>query len=101
MIGKNSVWCGAIENDAESFANAAVSLYSNKSDWEDASDMGFELAKDRFGIEIFRKEVVSRITDLKENLQSHRDKNFLGSILLQNTLASTKYMAKWIEEKNR
>lgn len=101
MIGKGSVWCGTIEDNAESIASGAVSLYKNKSDWEDASDMGFKLAKDRFGIEIFSKEFVSRLTDLNENLQTSRNKNFLGSILLQNTLASTKYMAKWIEEKNR
>jgi len=101
MIGKNSVWCGAIENDAESFVREAVNLYKKKSDWEDASDKGFELAKARFDTENFSNEFVSLILDLKENLQSHRDKNFLGSILLQNTLASTKYMAKWIEEKNR
>ena len=101
MIGKDSVWCGTIGNDAVSFANAAVGLYKNKHDWEDASDMGFKLAKDRFGIEIFSNGFISRITDLRENLQNQRDKNFLGSILLQNTLASTKYMAKWIEEKNR
>jgi glycosyltransferase involved in cell wall biosynthesis len=101
MIGVNSVWCGGIENGAESFAEAAVSLYTNKWNWQDASEMGFVLAKDRFGIENFSPQWISRITNLKKNLQNHRSQNFLGSILLQNTLASTKYMAKWIQEKNR
>jgi len=28
-------------------------------------------------------------------------KNFLGTILQHHTLKSTKYMSKWIEEKNK
>jgi len=35
-----------------------------------------------------------------KDLQSHRSKNFMGLMLLHHTLASTKYMSKWIEEKN-
>lgn len=101
MTGKQPVWCGAIENSAESIAEAAASLYENKNAWQDASDMGFRLAKDRFAVENFSNKFISRITGIKENLKAHRDKNFLGSILMQNTVASTKYMAKWIEEKNR
>jgi len=101
MIGKDSVWCGAIENDVESFVNAAVDLYNDKTIWQEASNIGFKVVKDRFYTERFSKELVSHITKIHGNLQAHRDKNFLGSILLQNTLASTKYMAKWIEEKNR
>jgi glycosyltransferase involved in cell wall biosynthesis len=101
MTSKRSVWCGAIENDAEMFSEAAIGLYNEEAKWKAASKMGVQLAKDRFNVDNYRKEFVFRLTDLKKNLQSHREKNFFGSILLHNTMASTKYMAKWIEEKNK
>ncbi len=94
-------WCGAIENEALSFANEAADLYQNRTRWKKAQVLGFKLAEERFGMDNFSQKFIKRIIDLRENLKDHRKKNFLGSILLQNTLASTKYMAKWIEEKNR
>jgi glycosyltransferase involved in cell wall biosynthesis len=101
MAGNYSIWCGDIENDAESFADAAVNLCIDKANWQDASEMGFEIAKSRFDIGNFSDEFVQRISELKENLNAHRRKNFLGSMLMHHTLSSTKYMSKWIEEKNR
>lgn len=101
MAAKHMDWCGSIENDAELFAKEAVDLYKNKSAWEEAQNIGYRIAEVQFSMNKFSKQFISRIRGIKENLKAHREKNFLGSILMQNTLASTKYMAKWIEEKNR
>lgn len=97
----DSIWCGSIENSAGSFADAAVTLYSNRSNWHDASKLGFEIAKSRFNIDDFSEDFVERITGLNKNLMVHRENNFFGSMLMHHTVNSTKYMAKWIEEKNR
>jgi len=35
------------------------------------------------------------------NLSQHRKANFIGSVLQHHLLSSTKYMSKWIEEKNK
>jgi hypothetical protein len=35
------------------------------------------------------------------NLKQHRKNNFMGAMLQHHTLTSTKYMARWIEEKNK
>jgi len=45
--------------------------------------------------------LIERIQNLTHNLQSHRQKNFIGSMLMHHTNASTKYMSRWIEEKNK
>jgi hypothetical protein len=37
---------------------------------------------------------------LQKNLSTHRAKNFIGSMLMHNTISGTKYMSRCIEEKN-
>jgi len=44
---------------------------------------------------------VHKIEQLKENLEKHRLQNFAGAMLMHHTTASTKYMSRWIEEKNK
>lgn len=94
-------WPGAIENDPQKFAAQAVELYQNESKWEEAQQNGVEIVnklyqRDELG-ELLRKE----INHILENLDSHRQKNFIGQILQHHTAASTKFMSKWIEAKNR
>ena len=45
----------------------------------------------------FRK----RLSELGQNLQAHRLNNFTGAMLQHHTASSTRYMAQWIEAKNR
>ncbi len=45
-------------------------------------------------------KLLQRMTDLQENLASHRAHNFIGNLLQHHTMQSTKYLSKWIEEKN-
>jgi len=101
MTDKHIEWCGSISNSAIIFAEEAADLYQNKTRWTQAQKTGYIIAEDRFTLDNFCNEFIARIYSLRQNLKTHRKKNFLGSILMQNTLASTKYMAKWIEEKNR
>ena len=46
-------------------------------------------------------EVAQAYVDIQDNLEIHRTQNFLGSLLQHQTLRATKYMSKWIEEKNK
>ena len=43
---------------------------------------------------------MERLKDLKSTLKAHREKNFIGRMLHHQSMAATKYMGKWIEEKN-
>ncbi len=40
------------------------------------------------------------ITQLQSDLNTHRNKNFVGAMLNHHHHKSTKYMAQWIEAKN-
>jgi glycosyltransferase involved in cell wall biosynthesis len=94
-------WGGAIANDPESFAEKAIQLYQNKSEWENTQQTGFDLFDKLFDIKKHQKDLKEKLDSVLNNLDTHRKKNFIGSMFLQNTLQSYKYMSKWIEEKNK
>ena len=91
----------AIEDTTESIANEAVKLYSDKIRWENAQKNGIEIINYRFAAESNISSFLNKIDEMKDNLENHRLYNFTGSMLMQHTVASSRYMSKWIEEKNR
>lgn len=94
-------WNGVISNDPEQFANAAVQLYENKDFWETSQKTGYELLKNRFDLKKFDSTLLKTIDSLRKNLGDHRKKNFIGAMLQHHTMNSTKFMSRWIEEKNK
>ncbi len=94
-------WNGAIADDPEQFANASAELYQDSDFWKTSQNTGFELLKSRFDRSKFEPELLTRIKSIMENLEKHRKNNFMGSMLMHHTMNSTKFMSKWIEEKNK
>ncbi len=92
---------GFVENHPEDFANKAVQLYTNPEIWKGSQNIGFRVLNQRFNKMHFESEFKARVETLSNQLQSHRASNFIGQILMHQTLQSTKYMSKWIEAKNR
>ncbi|TVR34448.1 MAG: glycosyltransferase [Balneolaceae bacterium] len=93
-------WCGSVENDPEDFFRSAVQLYKDQKLWEKAQIQGARILNDRFLMENFADEFIQKIVTVKGELHSHRKRNFIGSMLMHHTAASTRYMSKWIEAKN-
>ena len=54
-----------------------------------------------FQKEDFEEDFITRINTLKANLETSRRNNFTGQMLLHHSMRSTKFMSKWIEEKNK
>ena len=100
-IVQGSKWNGEIDDEPESFARAAAELYQNADLWKTSQQAGFEILKNRFDQKKFGAPLMNRISELKENIDQHRKKNFLGSMLMHHSMNSTKFMSKWIEEKNK
>ncbi|MBO0323253.1 glycosyltransferase family 4 protein [Muricauda sp. CAU 1633] len=94
-------WCGSIVDDWDSFAKTAVELYLNPSKWEKAQKNGIVLINRFYEKEFLQQSLKQKIDDVITNLDTHRSQNFIGLMLQHHTQASTKYMAKWIEAKNR
>jgi len=94
-------WSGFIADDAEIFVNKAVELYHDEKLWQKAQKNGFEIIEKRYLKSLFEDGFLQHILKVQTNLKQHRLHNFMGTLLQHHTLASTKYMSRWIEEKNR
>ncbi len=94
-------WNGFVKDDFTAFSNKAVELYSNKKLWERSQQNGIEIINQFYDKEKLEQPFINQIKNLQENLNAHRTQNFFGSLLQHQTLQATKYMSKWIEEKNK
>ena len=97
----NHDWNGFITDNETEFVEKAVLLYQDENIWEKSQENGYLIAKNLFKKELFEHNINQKIQEISENLESHRNQNFLGQILQHHTLQSTKYLSKWIEEKNK
>ncbi len=97
----NLPWNGFIENDPEKFANAAIELYLNEEKWKNFQQNGIEIINTCYSKLKHETDFINRIDEVFENLNSHRLSNFNGLMLQYHANKSTKYMSKWIEEKNK
>jgi glycosyltransferase involved in cell wall biosynthesis len=93
-------WSGIISDDAEEIANAAVQLYNDESLWKQSQQNGIAIVNQRYSKLLFETDFVNRILEIQRNLGKHRHENFFGALLMHHTMASTKYMSRWIELKN-
>jgi len=83
------------------FVQAAVELHQNQTTWHNAQQNGIKLLQTFYKKEVLQNQLKDRLHQLRIALETHRQSNFIGKLLQQQTMSSTKYMAKWIEEKNR
>lgn len=94
-------WNGFVEDNPVDFADKAVQLYQDATTWLQAQKNGVEIINQRYLRELFEDNFATQIEFLVSNIKQHRLNNFMGELLQHHTLKSTKYMSKWIEEKNR
>jgi glycosyltransferase involved in cell wall biosynthesis len=94
-------WSGSIADDPVAIAKAAVELYQDQNSWKQAQQNGVAIVNQRYERSLFESDFMTRILEVRESLEQHRNNNFMGAILLHHTTASTKYMSKWIEAKNK
>ena len=94
-------WSGFVNDDVADFVDAAVLLHQDQKIWDKAQKNGIEIINQRYSKDLFEAEFRTKIDFLCANLKQHRLNNFLGTLLQHHTLKSTKYMSRWIEEKNK
>ncbi len=94
-------WSGFIADEIDDFVRDAIELYTNESSWKKAQSNGFEICEERYLKLNFETQFGLLINDLQQNIVKHRQDNFMGEILKHHTVSSTKYMSKWIEQKNK
>jgi len=94
-------WSGAIGDDAQSFADAAVKLYNDESAWQTAQAHGFAIMKGCFNQKVNGDALIQRILEAVEHKERNRGRNFIGAMLRHHHHRSTEFMSRWIEVKNK
>ncbi|OXA79967.1 Glycosyltransferase involved in cell wall bisynthesis [Flavobacterium aquidurense] len=97
----NLPWNGFISDDIETFAKKAVEFYHDENLWKQAQKNGVAVVNECYQLSKYSTALITKINSLMSDYESHRLQNFMGSLLQHHTLKSTKYMAKWIEAKNK
>ncbi|TGD59456.1 glycosyltransferase [Flavobacterium humi] len=100
-IAETALWNGFVTDDFEAFATKAVQLYQEEMLWHQSQGKGFETLQKRFNIHSFEEVFEYRIRFILSDIAAHRKQHFLGALLWHHTVLSTKYMSRWIEEKNK
>lgn len=93
-------WNGTIVESIQDFAEAAVHLYTDQITWNQAQKAAITLVNTLYGKDTLKKRLLYKINELENSLEKHRTQNVVGRMLQHHTLASTKYLGKWIEAKN-
>ncbi len=97
----NLEWNGFIENSEENFIEKSILLYQDQTLWEKSQENGYKILKKVYNKDFYCKKLQETISHLENRLCNHRYSNFLGQILQHHQLNSTKYLSRWIEEKNK
>lgn len=92
---------GFVQDNPEMFADKAAQLFEDEKLWNEKQDNGFEIINKRFDKISFQAEFLKRIAITTQQLNKNRLNNFIGQMLQHHNLQSTKFMSKWIEEKNK
>ena len=100
-IFEELITSGYIADDYELFANQAVKLYSEVAKWNEFQQNGIQVLHSRFLKTTYLKNLEIVVKDISKDLVHHRQKHFTGQLFLQQSIQASKYLSKWIEEKNK
>lgn len=102
-MSQGEYWPGAICSHADDFIAVAVAMYTEKSIWESAQVLGYDLLKSRYSEaqNYLRLNNAINVLSKQGSLQKHRANDIYGGLLLHHSMQSTKYLSKWIAEKNK
>jgi len=94
-------WPGIVANSEPSIIEAAISLYSDQNLWRSKQALCQPLLNGVYNKEKIAARLEKKLGEVFDDLECHRKSNFIGSMLAHHSLRSSKFMSKWIEEKNK
>lgn len=100
-MGTAMDWGGFVEDVMEAFANKAIALYEDRALWYEKQQLGTALFQRVYADAKYLDFLTNRLGAIYADLTTHRNQNFIGQVMKHNLMQNTKYMALWIEEKNK
>ncbi len=94
-------WSGLVEDDPVGFSNAVIELYIDKEKWYTSQKNGCQIINEIYANKKYQDNFFNKLQTILKSLPKHRQLNFIGSILNYHLHKSTKYLSKWISEKEK
>lgn len=94
-------WSGCCADEVEEFVSKAVELYQDEALWKVKQQKGVDIIQKYYSKTHFTAACKAKIIDMDTTLEQYRKTNFLKEVFKHHSAQSTKYMALWIEEKNK
>jgi O-antigen biosynthesis protein len=101
MLGLDGEFGGEAAPNAEEFARLAVELHEGETEWEAKRRAGRKILAECFAERELERALIEALSALRANVAAHRSRCFTSQMLSRQALRGTKYLSKWIEEKNR
>ena len=92
---------GFVEDTPEQFAKKTMKLFQDEALWKEKQKNGFQIINQRFCKKQYQYKLLHKVEEIKVSLNKHRFNNFIGQMLQHHSMQSTKFMSRWIEEKNK
>lgn len=93
-------WEDFIADDWTSFVQKAISHYCDMTKWESHQKSGKQHLQTYFSQSLFEQTFLDQIDNLTTTIHTKRKKRYFSSLVQHHTLMSTRYLSKWIMEKN-
>ncbi len=97
----NDLWSGFIEDFDAEIIKKSIELYTDQAIWEKYQQNGYLIYNELYNKINFIPNFFIQLNKIADDLDGHRSKNFIGKMLWHHSLQSTKYLSKWIAEKNK
>ncbi len=97
-------FAGVVAKSEAEFVNESAALYQDELRADGLRDLGGGALTAVYSATSNRREFLARIDSLISTpsaLETHRQKNLVGRVLRNESHGRTKYLSKWIEEKNK
>lgn len=96
-----SQWPGALRDNWDEFASAAVALHDDARQWHATHKNMRSILHTTFNNQTNAHTLITQLQRILDDVDCHRSSLFLRSMLWHHSLTSAQYMSQWIAEKNK
>lgn len=100
-ISDDAKWPGLVAKDYKAFVDGAIKLYTHKTSWLEAVELGNSIMQIHYNKEKNTQHFVSEINHAYKHIKQNREMNLLQQILSQHQFQTSQYMSQWIEVKTK
>jgi len=94
-------WPGFITDEVEELVERSSSLFQEEVLWKEKQHLSVSFLYQNFDKDTFYDQFENKLSIITEDVMKWRKQHFIGQILLQQQFLASRYLSKWIEEKNK